>query len=443
MDIKKRAQRNSKVRGTITEINKTVAKLERMKEEYKQKAIQAKQRGDSASYQLAKHGLNATLSQLKRAQEMLLNIEITAELQRMGETNADFLSGMSTIAKRISKINKQSDFVKLQKEIDRALSGMEEAQAGLDGFLSNSEAAFAAISSSSESLTDEEMDRFIDGRLSEKQLLMDDEIERLLAATGGAGKSETPAQKIEVPVDGHTQSAPNDNLVAKPFPGPSGVYDFSPVKSTAVPKELISTLGLTSLEEPSYASANGQMPFVTTPHILVCGEGSERAAFIKRTVTELISSFTANELKISVVDLDSLGYNIFDGAAHCAANVTTEAVSVTAVLDALIAEADKRYGLFAQNGVSNIAEYNYAATQKLPFVIAVFDGCQKVRTPQFDRVYASLARQSRDCGIFTVVGMTGAPTPAVKANTTEVAPSGQIDDGAISRVVNVVRGGVV
>lgn len=179
-DLKKRAERNGKVRRTVSQIENTVAKLERMKSEYLQKAIAAKSRGDSASYSLAKSGLNATLSQIKRAKEMLLNIQITAELQRMGETNADFLKGMSTIAKSISKVNKQSDFVKLQKEIQNALSGMQEAQAGLECFLQNSDAAFAVISDSPAALSDSDIERLVDGKVSEKELLMDEEIERLL-----------------------------------------------------------------------------------------------------------------------------------------------------------------------------------------------------------------------------------------------------------------------
>lgn len=187
-DIKKRAERNGKVRRTVSQIQQTIAKLERMKSEYMQKAIDAKARGETASYSLAKSGLNATLSQVKRAKEMLLNIEITAELQKMGETNADFLQGMSVIAKRISKINKQSDFVKLQKEIDNALSGMQEAQIGLDVFLQNSDAAFAAISSSPSALTDEQIDKLVDGKVSEKELLTDKSIDRLakIAASANA-----------------------------------------------------------------------------------------------------------------------------------------------------------------------------------------------------------------------------------------------------------------
>lgn len=199
-NIKVRAERNVKVRRTVSKIEQTIAKLERMKGEYLKKATDAKARGESASYSLAKSGLNATLSQIKRAKEMLLNIEITAELQKMGETNADFLTGMSTIAKRISKINKQSDFVKLQKEIEKALSGMEEAQAGLDVFLQNSDAAFAAISSVTGSLTDEQIDRLIDGRVSEKQLFMDNEIERIIQSTeNDRGASDLIAKPVNAP----------------------------------------------------------------------------------------------------------------------------------------------------------------------------------------------------------------------------------------------------
>ena len=146
-DLKKRAERNGKVNRTVAKIEQTIGKLDGMKKEYLKKAADAKARGESASYELCRTALNATLTQEKRAKEMLLNIRITAELQKMGETNADFLKGMSTIAKRISKINRQSDFVKLQKEIEKALSGMEEAQIGLDAFLQNTDAQFKTIGS--------------------------------------------------------------------------------------------------------------------------------------------------------------------------------------------------------------------------------------------------------------------------------------------------------
>ena len=164
---------------SIARIEQTIAKLERMKNEYIESAVGARERGETASYNLAKTGINATMTQIRRAKEMLLNIEITAELQRMGDTNADFLSTMSTIAKRISKINRKSNFVKLQKEIDSALSGVEQAQAGLDGFLKNTDAVFESIAQAPGALTDKQLDALIDGQATERDLMTDEQIKRL------------------------------------------------------------------------------------------------------------------------------------------------------------------------------------------------------------------------------------------------------------------------
>lgn len=178
-NIKKRAERNAEVGRSIARIEQTIAKLERMKNEYIESAVGARERGETASYNLAKTGINATMTQIRRAKEMLLNIEITAELQRMGDTNADFLSTMSTIAKRISKINRKSNFVKLQKEIDSALSGVEQAQAGLDGFLKNTDAVFESIAQAPGALTDKQLDALIDGQATERDLMTDEQIKRL------------------------------------------------------------------------------------------------------------------------------------------------------------------------------------------------------------------------------------------------------------------------
>lgn len=229
-DIKKRAERNGKVNRTVAKIEQTIKKLDGMKREYLKKAADAKARGESASYELCRSALNATLTQEKRAKEMLLNIRITAELQKMGETNADFLKGMSTIAKRISKINRQSDFVKLQKEIEKALSGMEEAQVGLDAFLQNTDAQFKTIASVGGALSDDEIDSLVDGRVTEKQLLMDEQIERLAASVAAAPEHAVEnGLQATVAYGGETRGArPSDRVAtAKPFPEPRGAFDFA------------------------------------------------------------------------------------------------------------------------------------------------------------------------------------------------------------------------
>ncbi len=432
-DIKKRAERNGKIRRTISHIEQTIAKLERMKIEYMQKAVDAKARGESASYSLAKSGLNATLTQIKRAKEMQLNIEITAELQKMGETNADFLTAMSTIAKRISKINKQSDFVKLQKEIQTALSGMEEAQAGLDGFLQNTDAAFASISSTAGALTDTQIDRLIDGKVSEKELLMDEQIEKLLTG-GNVSKPSVDAAacSAEVPVgasdgDIHAENGGNaertETLVAKPFPSPNGEFNFKPKRSAPIADGFLDGIDdginralalkdvLAPTSEPTVIlGTNGdgdvvRVPFSAAPHILVGGMiGSGKSNFVHQLVCSIIFGFGADSVKFVMVDVGDEELSVYNGIPHMAADAVTDAQQIQPALDALVAEMNRRYDKFAQAGLRDIKSYNAQAKTSMPYIVLVIDEFSGVANSKaFETSYNALSRQSADAGIFTVM----------------------------------------
>lgn len=463
-DIKKRAERNGKVRRTISKIEQTIAKLERTKNEYMQKAVTAKSRGDTALYSLAKSGLNATLSQIKRAKEMLLNIQITAELQKMGETNSDFLSGMSVLAKRIGKLNKQSNFVKLQKEIDKALTGMQEAQAGLDGFLQNSDAAFAAISSSPSSLSDDQIDRLINGQVSEHEILMDEQIEQLMTASRGTDEKEqtvvgappappTPPVQPAPPTarnDAFTPVMPRDerrdDLLAKPFPEPRGTFDFAPVYSAPITADYTrGALAVPSgVTEPMYITGEVTL-FSKTPNIAACGAPADIRDFVDRVVCTQLVTLTAATERIVLVDLNGSGLDAYNGAAHMSCNAIKDATGAMAAISALTEEANRRFDMFAAAGASDINTYNMTAERKLPYLLFVITGSEGVSGVAFDRAYSALARQGGACGIFTVLGMGKTVSPILSSVTSpvpcaELAPGLRIDGKAISDIVSAVGG---
>ncbi|MCM1368179.1 MAG: FtsK/SpoIIIE domain-containing protein [Roseburia sp.] len=412
-NIKARAERNVKVRRTIAKIEQTVAKLERMKAEYLKKATDAKARGESASYSLAKSGLNATLSQIKRAKEMLLNIEITAELQKMDETNADFLTGMSVIAKRISKVNKQSDFVKLQKEIEKALSGMEEAQAGLDVFLQNSDAAFAAISSVTGSLTDEQIDKLVDGKLSEKELFLDAEIDAIgVASPRVADVSETPQARMQasVGVDDAASAAPSpepqsapQQAVATPFPSPDGVFRFGAVEPPPSAR-FFATRKAAAVEIGTDGDGNSaEIDFSETPNILIGGMlGSGKSRLLHHIICSLLSAHSSKELRLLLIDSGDGELSAYNGTAHAAADAISGAENVSAALSALSDEIERRYAAFNGRGVRNIEQYNKSAEERMPYIAVVFDEYDMLM-PAFEREYAALCRSAASAGIFTVV----------------------------------------
>ena len=345
-DIKKRAERNGKVRRTINEIEQTIRKLEAMKAEYMRKAVDAKSRGESASYNLAKSAINTTLAQEKRAKEMLLNIKITAELQKMGETNADFLSGMSTIAKSIAKVNKKSDFVKLQKEIERALSGMEEAQAGLDGFLQNTDSAFSVISSAQGALSDSEIDSLIDGKVTEKQLLMDDEIERLLSGINGVDNN---VAKVEMGVrSGGENATHNGNNAAF---APALKFDFGAGKCAPIPKELADKF--VKFDVPAVALSNTLINLIDN-NISVRGRNNGLIEYVASSnVVNL-----GGKIKFVFFDLSGSGLSKFDGTVLSACDAVTDRSLVMPTLIAIKEEIGRRRD----------------SAVKMPHIVVVIDG---------------------------------------------------------------------
>lgn len=429
-NIKERAERNAKIRRTVSQIERTVAKLERMKDEYLQKATDAKARGDSASYSLAKSGLNVTLSQIKRANEMLLNIEITTELQKMGETNSEFLTGMSVIAKRISKVNKQSDFVKLQKEIEKALSGMEEAQAGLDVFLQNTDAQFAAISQSEGSLSDKQIDELIAGKVSEREILMDAQIDEIIsgktAAKTNAVENENVGERVSVGGESAAEKSDrgSQNAVVKPFPEPYGRFAFEKKSSPIVnyakilgdgnangAKVLLADV-LEKCDEPCVYLGRTEdgdvvrVPFSDAPSILVGGViGSGKSAFLHQLVCSLALMQSAEQVRLVLIDLKNEELTRYNGMFHLAANAVTDGAGVMPTVEALQAEIDRRYEVTAECG-GNIKAYNAATDDKLPYIVVVIDELSDVAAAagkSFERELAKILRQSAAVGVYFVV----------------------------------------
>lgn len=190
MQAKKRAELKKK----MNKIDGFVGSLQKQKTSYLEKAKDAKARGEKATYSLAKAGLNNTVSQLKRAKEMQLNLEITSELKEMSISGADFLQTMGTLAKRISKLNKSTNFKKLNKSINAAIEGMQKTGMGLDAVMESTQSSFESIAAISGGLSDAQLDSFIDGEITERELTADP-VSAAARASAGARVGVSTASK--------------------------------------------------------------------------------------------------------------------------------------------------------------------------------------------------------------------------------------------------------
>lgn len=134
------------VKRTVSSMNRQIDKLEEQKKMFLEKAKEARKHGLEAQLDLALTGYRITLAQQKRAREMLLNFEITSQMKDMTMMTREFLGGMGSLSKEMSKLANSRDFTQVQKEFEKAMSAVEAQSEQMEVFMDMSRDSFAASS---------------------------------------------------------------------------------------------------------------------------------------------------------------------------------------------------------------------------------------------------------------------------------------------------------
>ncbi len=178
---KKEFEKKMQIKKARNDMVKQIDNLERMKADYKDKAVRAKQLGSDSQLKLALSGFKMAAMQQKRIQEMLLNFDLTSQMKDMSQTTSDFLKSMSMFSRDIAKITNNSDFLKVQQEFEYAMTGVEESSERLDDMLSTSSQTFDSFSTRSAGETSKELMGIIDSEAANKETNSDADIDRELA----------------------------------------------------------------------------------------------------------------------------------------------------------------------------------------------------------------------------------------------------------------------
>lgn len=170
------------IKRTIAAMNKQIAILEDQKAVFIEKAKVAKKNGLEAQVNLALTGYKMTLLQQKRAQEMLLNFEITSQMKDMTMMTKDFLQGMSVLSKEMAKVADEKEFIKVQKEFEIAMDSAERQAEQMDMFMETSQDTFKTVSGNTAAVNDKELREMLDtqagaGEYSNDSI--DDEISKI------------------------------------------------------------------------------------------------------------------------------------------------------------------------------------------------------------------------------------------------------------------------
>lgn len=158
----KEIEKKMLVKRTINAMNKQINRLEDQKQVFIDSAKRAKEKDLDAQFQLALSGYKMTVQQQRRAQEMLLNFEITAQMKDVTMMTSEFLKGMSAISQEMTKLADAKEFAKIQAQFEEAMVAVETQTDQMDNFMEMSQETFYnAGKDKSGKQTDAEIEKFI------------------------------------------------------------------------------------------------------------------------------------------------------------------------------------------------------------------------------------------------------------------------------------------
>ena len=175
---KKRIKEQMLVNQAIASIKKQLNDLENSRKKYISAAVTARENGIASQYNLAKNAIRIVTAQKTVVEQMLLNLQISAQITDVSEMTKSFADGMKLLSGSIVQTADGLNFEKVSKQMNKAMISTQLKQAESDEFLQATESGFAAFAQSTSGADEDEIDRMIDGELHGSRGL-DDEIAEL------------------------------------------------------------------------------------------------------------------------------------------------------------------------------------------------------------------------------------------------------------------------
>lgn len=161
------------------------------------------------------------------------------------------------------------------------------------------------------------------------------------------------------------------------------------------------------------------------PHLLIAGAtGSGKSVCINAIIMSLILRATPDEVKMILVDPKKVEMLPYANMPHLLCPVVTDPKKASNALKKVVVEMDKRYDLFANNGVRNIDAYNKLEGKerlyKLVVIIDELADLMLVASKEVEESIQRITQLARAAGIYLIVA-TQRPsvdviTGVIKAN---------------------------
>lgn len=169
--------------------------------------------------------------------------------------------------------------------------------------------------------------------------------------------------------------------------------------------KLYVALGRDIQGEPTYCD------IAKMPHLLVAGTtGSGKSVCLNSMIVSILYNATPDEVKLVLIDPKKVEFTMYQGIPHLLIPVVSDPRKAAGALSWAVAEMDKRYALFAENGVRNIQGYNTLASSecwaKMPQIVIVIDefsDLMMVASNEVEELVCRLAQKARAAGMHLIV----------------------------------------
>ena len=159
-----RAERENKIKEVQKGLKLQIVQLNKKKDNAFAKVVEARNKGLSSQEKQARGLLKQAMAAGKRAEGMLMTLELAMESRDLAELNTEFLKGISVLSDDIVSASKGSANVKqVEEKYKKAMFKMEKQKENIDEMIAVGEYS-SAVSVNEDEYTefDDEIDSMLD-----------------------------------------------------------------------------------------------------------------------------------------------------------------------------------------------------------------------------------------------------------------------------------------
>src|SRR5579884_1764779 len=249
-------------------------------------------------------------------------------------------------------------------------------------------------------------------------------------------------------------AAPTIRIQA-PVPGRPvvGIEIPNTISTTVTVRELLESEAYHRIDSPLRVAVGkgvgGEcvcIDLATLPHLLIAGAtGSGKSVALNVIISSLLYQNCPEDVRLLMIDPKMVELTIYNGVPHLYSPVVTEMDKVLGVLRWTLREMERRFALFRDSSVRNLARYNQILANRgqkpLPYIVLIVDelaDLMMVAPDEVEDCICRLAQLARATGIHLVIA-TQRPsvdvvTGLIKANfpaRIAFAMSSQVDSRTI------------